>query len=273
MFRKRTRREFILESGATALSLSPLFGALRAFAAPTGPTGPVNQPPLINYQGRLTDPAGVPQNGPFNMDFAIFDAPAGGTQLWTQSISGVPVTNGFFSVDLGPFTKEVFNYTVSETPGTDGPSRWLEVTVSGETLSPRHRVTSAAYVLTAEVGPTGPTGQTGGTGATGATGLTGPTGSTGPTGATGASGPTGQTGTTGATGATGPTGPTGETGASGPSGPTGPQGPSGPTGPQGPSGPTGPQGYQGTQGPQGPSGPQGNQGPQGPSGPQGPQGP
>jgi hypothetical protein len=113
----------------------------------------VNEPPLINYQGRLTDATGVPKNGPFNMDFAIFDAQLGGNQLWTQSIPNVQVTNGFFSVDLGPFTKDVFMYTGSETPGPDGPSRWLEVTVSGETLTPRHRVTSAAYVLTSTAGP------------------------------------------------------------------------------------------------------------------------
>jgi Collagen triple helix repeat (20 copies) len=252
MFRKRTRREFILESGAAALSISPFFGALRAFAVPTGPTGPVNEPPFINYQGRLTDPLGVPSNGPFTMDFAIWNAQTGGTSLWTQGPQSVTVTNGFFSVDLGPFTKEVFLYSGSEVPSSAGPSRWLEVTVSGQILTPRHRVTSAAYALIVEPGPTGPTGagvtgSTGPTGSTGATGVTGPTGATGTTGTTGATGPTGATGATGltgTTGATGPTGPTGDTGATGPTGPTGSQGP---TGPQGPT-PTGPQGPTGATG-------------------------
>lgn len=276
MFRKLTRRQFILESSAATLSLSPWFGALRAFAAPTGPTGPVNEPPLINYQGRLTDPTGVPENGTFTMDFFIYDAQTGGTLKWSQGPQSIQVTNGFFSVDLGPFTKDIF---VDAVPTTAGPVRYLEVTVVNpittltETLSPRHRITSAAYAIVVDQGPTGPTGPTGASGPKGATGATGlgVTGPTGPSGATGlgSTGPTGPMGPSGATGL-GPTGPTGPTGSTGMTGATGPMGISGPQGPQGRTGPQGPQGRTGPQGPQG-SGGSGPQGPQGPTGPQGPQ--
>jgi len=225
MSRRITRRQFILQTGMVTVSFSPLLGAVRArglVACPTGPTGP--GPNAINYQGRLTDASGLPQNGTFQMTFRIFDHPTAGappaTLLWQQGPQDVELVNGFFSVDLENLCEDIF---LGAPTDASGPLRYLEVQVGAETLSPRHRITSAAYSLVVEPGPTGPTGPVGPNGPTGPAGPTGPTGPSG-----GSSGPSGPSGPTGGTGPTGPPGGTGPTGGTGPIGPPGGTGPTGP---------------------------------------------
>ena len=56
--------------------------------------------PVFPYQGRL-DRAGVPQTGVFDFKFTIYDAPAGGNPVWSDSFIGVRVVAGAFSVKLG----------------------------------------------------------------------------------------------------------------------------------------------------------------------------
>lgn len=228
-----TRRQFL--AGTTLVTLaSTWLGGARGVLAQSATM-------LLNYQGRLTNAAGQPRSGSFDMSFRIVDA-SGASLGWSESHPGVLVSNGFFSVTLG--TNTALSTSLFQGPPTDafGPVRFLELTVDGETLSPNVRLASAAWAIVAPVGPTGPAGPQGATGPTGSPGPTGPSGSTGPTG---------------------PSGPTGPLGPTGPTGPTGPMGPvAGVQGPQGP-GPQGPQGPQGVQGVQGPQGPQGAQGVQG----------
>src|SRR5438105_3806954 len=61
----------------------------------------------FSYQGQLKS-SGSPAGGSFNMDFKLFDVASGGVALATQSLPGVAVTNGLFSVQLdfgvGPYT-------------------------------------------------------------------------------------------------------------------------------------------------------------------------
>jgi hypothetical protein len=98
---------------------------------------------LISFQGRLTDKNKNPRTGPFDMTFKIFDAPAGGAELWSESYSGgsqVAVSNGIFSVRLGsltPLPDYVFN----------DENAYLEVIVSGETPSARQRLVAASYAF------------------------------------------------------------------------------------------------------------------------------
>ena len=98
----------------------------------------------LNYQGRLVDPSTgnpVPDDG-YSMVFTIYDAESDGNVKWTETQT-VTVTNGLFNVLLGsqtPLDASVF----------DGPDRWLQVEVGGETLSPRQRITSVAYAFVAD---------------------------------------------------------------------------------------------------------------------------
>src|SRR5260370_19913832 len=55
---------------------------------------------VFTYQGRLTD-GGTPANGNYDLQFALFDAVSGGTQIGaTQTSSNVSVSAGIFSVPL-----------------------------------------------------------------------------------------------------------------------------------------------------------------------------
>ncbi len=91
----------------------------------------------INYQGRLADDAGNPQTGTLGMSFAIWDAADGGGIIWgPESHSAIPVTDGLFNVGLGSQTSGGIPTTVWNG------DRYLEITVSGETLTPRELIRS-----------------------------------------------------------------------------------------------------------------------------------
>ena len=203
-----TRRDFLKRSVVWTIGTTWVGSALDALA---------QAPQLLNYQGRLTDANGAPRNGSFPMSFAIL----GGTSSWSEAQT-VNVANGFFSVLLGSVTPFPADLFTSGQTDAYGPVRFLEVTVSGETLSPNIRIVSAAWAIGTVAGPRGVTGPTGPTGPS----APGPTGAIGPTGVVGPTGPAGF----GSTGPTGPIGPTGFAGPTGPFGSTGPTGPSGPTG-------------------------------------------
>ncbi len=100
-------------------------------------------PRLLNYQGFLTDTLGNPITNPsVSVTFGIWSSSGGGTQIWyeTQSIS---VTKGIFSAVMGNTTP------IPDSVFTKGSDRWLEMTYAGITLSPRTRITSSGYALSA----------------------------------------------------------------------------------------------------------------------------
>ena len=57
-------------------------------------------PHKMNYQGYLTNAAGVPISGTVQMVFSIYNVSVGGTPLWVEPHS-VPVSQGVYSVILG----------------------------------------------------------------------------------------------------------------------------------------------------------------------------
>lgn len=185
------------------------------------------QTTAFTYQGHLTESINSP-SGPYDFQFALYDLSAAGTQQGSsQTITGVNVANGVFTVELD----------FGVTPFAAGAERYLEIrvkklpAVTYTVLSPRQRITAVPYAIHAlNPGPAGPQGPQGDPGIQGAQGPVGATGAQGPPGATGAQGPQG---VAGPVGATGPQGPTGATGAQGPQGLTGPVGATGPQGPPG----------------------------------------
>jgi len=99
----------------------------------------------FNYQGHLTS-GGLPANGNYDFEFALFSALSGGSQTAGSPliINGVTVTNGLFTVAL--------NFG-NQFPGAN---RYLEVRVrlNGSlpeftTLSPRQQINSSPYAITA----------------------------------------------------------------------------------------------------------------------------
>ena len=65
-----------------------------SFAAQAAPTE-------INYQGVLTDQNGNPVNGVRAMQIKIYDAPTGGTLLYSEDLGNVPVQDGIYSFSFG----------------------------------------------------------------------------------------------------------------------------------------------------------------------------
>ncbi len=97
------------------------------------------QTTAFTYQGRLTDTA-IPQgNGSYTMKFRLYDAETGGNQVGDEQTALVTVNNGAFTA--------VLEFT--DVPFANGQARWLEIEVSGTTLSPRQRISSSPYAIKA----------------------------------------------------------------------------------------------------------------------------
>jgi len=101
-----------------------------------------NVPQTIDYQGRLADSDGNYLNSVVIVDFLIYDAETGGTLLWNES-RNVSTANGIFHALLG-------SSVTFPTSLFDGADRWLELIVSGETLSPRTAIAAVPYSIKAE---------------------------------------------------------------------------------------------------------------------------
>ena len=101
-----------------------------------------SQTTAFNYQGQLTD-GGIPANGSFQMQFKLFDAVSGGSQIGS-TLTNVPVT-----VTGGDFSTKLDFGAVA----LSGANRWLEIAVrrnAGEsyvTLSPREQIASSPYAV------------------------------------------------------------------------------------------------------------------------------
>ncbi len=103
----------------------------------------------FTYQGQLQN-GGSPENGSCDLQFTLFDAATGGSQIGgTLTRSGVAISNGLFTVTLD-FGTGAFG----------GNARWLEIAVacpSGSgftTLAPRQELTpspNAVFAATAAV--------------------------------------------------------------------------------------------------------------------------
>lgn len=103
----------------------------------------VNADPVgtrFSYQGQLLD-NGLAQTGDFTFEFSLYADESGGSSLATMpEMTGVPVNNGLFTVELD-FGDAHF----------DGEAVYLEIKVKTDgavdfdTLSPRQRVNSIPY--------------------------------------------------------------------------------------------------------------------------------
>lgn len=99
----------------------------------------------FTYQGQLIN-GGTPQSGPCDFRFKLFTAATGGTQIGsTQTLSGVGVANGLFTVSI--------DFGVNSFVGQ---ARWLETAVtcpsggSFTTLTPRQAMAPAPNAIYAE---------------------------------------------------------------------------------------------------------------------------
>jgi len=104
-------------------------------------------PGLMNYEGRVTSQYGTPESGAKSMTFAIYDSLSGGSRIWPSTAAyetqSVTVNEGIFNVLLG----ESFSIASSVF---SADTRYLEISIDGETLAPRTRIVSVGYALKAD---------------------------------------------------------------------------------------------------------------------------
>ena len=79
---------------------------MLVFASALLATGPAfaQIPQTLNYQGYLTNSAGVPVNAPVNVTFRLYTAASGGSAVWTETQSSVGVAGGIYNAVLGSVT-------------------------------------------------------------------------------------------------------------------------------------------------------------------------
>ncbi|MFO7917183.1 MAG: tail fiber domain-containing protein [Anaerolineae bacterium] len=140
-----------LESATLRAMVGLLAAAILLLMAGTGGASPAarplaqgGSPLLLNYQGRLLDPAtGDPvADGDYEVTFSLYDAETDGTDVYSETQT-VRVEEGLFNALLGSST----SLSASDFDGTD---RWLELEVDGEPLAPRQRIASAPYAIQAQ---------------------------------------------------------------------------------------------------------------------------
>ncbi|MBN1426484.1 hypothetical protein JXA88_18195, partial [Candidatus Fermentibacteria bacterium] len=106
-------------------------------------TSSAEVPQVISYQGKVTDASGNPvADGPYTMQFRIYDAATGGTLLWNSNNQTVAVAGGIFSVLLGDSPQPALSLDFS----TD---YWLLVIFNGVNQMPRQRLASVGYAYMA----------------------------------------------------------------------------------------------------------------------------
>ena len=85
---------------------------------------------VIPFQGRLTNPSGVPLNGPYSIRLALYDVSSGGVALCSDT-NTVAVTNGLFTFSMGSCAAD----------DTDGKQLYLGVKVGTDAeMTPRQPV-------------------------------------------------------------------------------------------------------------------------------------
>lgn len=102
-------------------------------------------PKLINYQGMLTDDGGNPLNETVNITFKIYNdslSVSESNKKWEEVQSGIQVVNGLFNVMLGRVVALDLDFS---------EDYWLDLTVGGEHLPDRVRLTSVGYAYRAKV--------------------------------------------------------------------------------------------------------------------------
>jgi hypothetical protein len=107
-------------------------------------------PTTINYQGRLlqntSDQAAVP--GSVDIVFSIWSGPVSdgaAVQLWSESWTGVGLSNGIFSVLLGSNGSPI-----NPADFQNDSSLYLQLEIDGETLQPRQQLGSAPFAIVDE---------------------------------------------------------------------------------------------------------------------------
>ena len=98
-------------------------------------------PDVVTYAARVENGAG-PFDGTVSAVFQLFDAPTGGTELWSETATSIVVVDGDLVHDLGS-TEPLDDSVLARN------DVFLAVTFNGDTLSPRAAIRAVPFALKA----------------------------------------------------------------------------------------------------------------------------
>lgn len=102
-------------------------------------------PPLLNYQGHLTNATGQPlATGQYTLTFNVYNVPTGGTAVWGPQAIVADVIDGYFNVVLST------DSTGGDSIATafSGQPRYVGIAINaGAQLLPRQQVLSAPFAF------------------------------------------------------------------------------------------------------------------------------
>jgi hypothetical protein len=133
---------------------------LLTCAAVAAQAAPPAAPEQVSYQGLLLDGSGAPRTGSVDLTLRIWDALSGGTLVYKQVFPATPLTDGVFTLTLGPtgaasdvpadpLTTSLGDALAADL-GPSGASRYLEVTVGSEGALARTQILTVPYALHAQ---------------------------------------------------------------------------------------------------------------------------
>ncbi len=148
-------RQLFLITGVFLFVLVPFITVVYTYTRPNLSTVSAQVPATLNFQARLTTGAGaIVPDGTYNVEFKLYDALTGGTNLWTETrlttdaaALRVVVRAGYLSVYLGdktPFGSINFGQQLYLTMNIGGTA--VTPTWDGE-MTPRLRLTSVPYAF------------------------------------------------------------------------------------------------------------------------------
>lgn len=110
-------------------------------------SNPASPPRVLSFQGRLTDASDNPISTSTQIKFSIYNSEtaSGSAQLWEETQSITPDTDGLFSTMLGKTS------AISQSLFATSSSLWLGITVGSDSeLIPRQQLATVAYASNAE---------------------------------------------------------------------------------------------------------------------------
>jgi hypothetical protein len=130
----------------TLLVVVALLWATNAGALPLrAPTLAGDSTTTISYQGRLADSTGNPiTTSGVGMQFRLYNTDTGGSPLWEESHTAVPVEDGLFHVLLGSTDPIPVSLLANNS------TLWLGITVGADSeMAPREQIASVPYAMIA----------------------------------------------------------------------------------------------------------------------------
>ncbi|MFW6097626.1 MAG: hypothetical protein ACOC9Z_06100 [Chloroflexota bacterium] len=116
-----------------------LFLILPVVALLLGACAVAELSPEFSHQGRLLDSEGNPvPDGDYDVQYVLYNSATGGSPVYTDTQT-VTVDDGLFTTSIG--AGDVITPSIFSRP------TWMEITVDGETLTPRQRLQGAPYAF------------------------------------------------------------------------------------------------------------------------------